>query len=73
MNKRYKKKYSMAIKYCRFIAEMMFCLILQVFRLLKMKCSLSKHPMCLLIKVRWHDFAFSICLMKFSIVYAIFI
>ena len=54
-----------------FIAEMMLCLIPQVLRLLKMKCSLSKRPGCFLIKVRLHDFAFSTRLMNFSIVPAI--
>ena len=82
MNKRYNKKYTMTIndtkihygnKECMFIAEMMFCLIPQVLRLLKVKCSLSKHPGCFLIKVCWHDFAFSTRLMIFSIVFAIFI
>ena len=38
---------------------MVLCLIPQVLGLLKMKCSLSKRPGCFLIKVRWHDFAFS--------------
>ena len=75
MNKRCKKKYLIHYgnKYRRFIAEMMFCLIPQVLRLLKMKCSLSKRPGCFLIKVRWHDFALSRRLVNFSIVPAIFI
>ena len=44
---------------------MMLCLIPQVLRLLKKKCSLSKRPGCFLIKVRWHDYAFSTRLMIF--------
>ena len=44
---------------CRFIAEIMFCLIHQVLRLLKMRCGLSKHLGCFIINVCWHDFAFS--------------
>ena len=72
MNKRYKKKYSIAIN-CRFIAEIMFCLILQVLRLLKMRYGLSKRPGCFLIMVCSYDFAFSTRLMNFAIVPAIFI
>ena len=59
-------------KYCRFIAETMFCLIPEVLRLLKMTCSLCKGPRCFIIKVLWHDFGFSTRLMIFSIVPAIF-
>ena len=72
MNKRYKKKCSIAIN-CRFIAEIMFCLIPQVLRLLKMRCGLSKRHGYFLINVCWHDFAFSTRLMNFAIVPAIFI
>ena len=47
----------------RFISEIIFCLIPQVLRLLKMRCGLSKRPGYFLIKVCRHDFAFSTRLM----------
>ena len=72
MNKRYQKKYRIAVN-CRFIAEKMFCLIPQFLRLWKMRYGLSKRPECVSIKVGWHDLAFSIRLMKFAILPAIFI
>ena len=71
MNKRYKKKYTMSINIVGLLLK--FCLIPQVLRLLKMKCSLSKRLDCFSLKVRWHDFAFSTRLMNFSIATAIFI
>ena len=72
MNKRYKKKHIIAIN-CRFIPEIMLCLIPQVLRLLEMRCGLYKRPGCFLIKVCWYDFSFSARLMNFAIVPAIFI
>ena len=70
MNKKYKKKYSMA-KLGN--GEILFCLIPQVLRLLEMRGGASKPPGCFLIKVYWHNFAFSIRLMIFSIIPAIFV
>ena len=72
MNKIYNKKYSKAIN-CRFIAEIIFCFILQDLQLLKIRCGLSKRPGCFLIKIFCHDFAFSTRLMNLAIVPAIFI
>ena len=69
---KYQKKYSIAIN-CRIIAEIMFCLIPQILRLLKMRCGLSKRPGSFLITVCCHDFAFSTRLMNFAFVPAIFI
>ena len=52
---------------CRFIAEIMFCLIPQVLRFLKVRCGLSKRSGLFLIQCTPYDFFYRPCNFHFNI------